>query len=73
MRKSKEESYLSIFKIVINQGPALFNIDYLMQSLKALALNDLKNLNIGDLHLNQSLQFQGTNSHASLNREHEYQ
>lgn len=44
MRLAKDEQYLSIFKIVINQGPALFNIDYLMQNLKIFAQNQLHKL-----------------------------
>jgi hypothetical protein len=33
----KDEGYLEIFRLTINQGPALFSIDQLMQSLKDFA------------------------------------
>jgi len=42
LRSLKDEGYLSIFKMVIEQGPALFNIEYLMHNLKSFAQNSLK-------------------------------
>mmetsp|Transcript_2351 Transcript_2351/g.3545 ORF Transcript_2351/g.3545 Transcript_2351/m.3545 type:complete len:191 (+) Transcript_2351:2901-3473(+) len=50
LRSMKDDGYQTIFKMVIDQGPALFNIEYLMHNLKSFAQNKLKL----EIHMNQA-------------------